>query len=215
MNPDDERHGTRAGYLAHRLTGNTVCDLCAAANRRYERLRSYDAELGRARVLPNKGTQRRIRALVALGWSYLDLGGQLGVSQQSVWQIANRRGTVRATTAQRIAALYDQLSMTPAPPGKSASYSRTVARKHGWLPPLAWDDIDTDPEPPAADPDNSVDHVVVMRLLEGRNIPSSRAEREEAIRRWVADGGTKTEFCNLHGWAPQRYGALRLVEEAS
>jgi hypothetical protein len=27
------------------------------------------------------------------------------------------------------------------------SYAKTTAAKRGWLPPLAWDDIDRDPEP--------------------------------------------------------------------
>jgi hypothetical protein len=50
-------------------------------------------------------------------------------------------------TAEQITALYDQLTALPPPTGRAATYARTVAAKHGWVSPWAWDDdrID-DPE---------------------------------------------------------------------
>jgi transcriptional regulator with XRE-family HTH domain len=81
------------------------------------------------------------------------LAQRLGVTQQSVNNLAKiPQAYVRRSTAERIAALYDELSMQlpdeSTPTGrKNASYARTVARKRGWLPPLAWDDIDQDESP--------------------------------------------------------------------
>lgn len=87
------------------------------------------------------GTTRRLQALVAIGHSQTALARRIG------WTVANlnvivlgNRDYVTVDTARLVAALYDELSMTP---GTSAR-ARTVAGKHGWLPPLAWDDDDID-----------------------------------------------------------------------
>ena len=92
------------------------------------------------------GTTRRLQALVTLVWSQTEIARRMG------WTVANlntitlgRRTQVSVATAQLVARIYDQLSMTPGP----SSRARTVAAKHGWLPPLAWDDDTIDI--PAAD----------------------------------------------------------------
>jgi DNA-binding CsgD family transcriptional regulator len=101
---------------------------------------------GRPRELSPIGTVRRIHALVALGHTMSSLAQRLGVTQQSVNNLAKiPQAYVRRSTAERIAALYDELSMQlpdeSTPTGrKNAAYARTVARKRGWRPPLAWDD---------------------------------------------------------------------------
>jgi transposase len=108
---------------------------------------------GRPRELSPIGTVRRVHALVALGHTMSSLAERLGVTQQSVNNLAKiPQAYVRRSTAERIAALYDELSMhlpdESTPTGrKNAYYARTVARKRGWLPPLAWDDIDNDATP--------------------------------------------------------------------
>lgn len=83
------------------------------------------------------GTTRRLQALVALGYSQTSLAARLGwtTANLNVITLGNRSQVTRAT-AQLIAALYDELSMTP---GTSAR-ARSVAARRGWLPPLAWDD---------------------------------------------------------------------------
>ncbi|WP_051913237.1 hypothetical protein [Kutzneria albida] len=57
------------------------------------------------------------------------------------------RSTVSIKTAQSIAALYDQLSMTCGPHART----RELAEQAGWPPPLAWDDDTIDN--PSAQPD--------------------------------------------------------------
>lgn len=87
------------------------------------------------------GTTRRLQALVALGHTQTHLAQRLG------WTTANlnvitlgNRSQVTSATAQLIAALYDEMSMTP---GTSAR-ARSVAARRGWVPPLAWDDDQID-----------------------------------------------------------------------
>lgn len=96
------------------------------------------------------GTTRRLQALVALGHSQTSIAERMG------WTVANlnvlvlgRRTQVTVATAKLIAALYDELAMTP---GTSAR-ARSIAQARRWAPPLAWDDDTIDD--PAARPHGS------------------------------------------------------------
>jgi hypothetical protein len=94
--------------------------------------------------------------------------------------------------------------------------ARNLAARHGWLPPLAWDDIDDPNETPdfGAD-DYDVDPVVVRRLLEGQRIKATHAEKVAALAQWVADGNSKRELCDHHGWNDGRFpkvAELRLIQ---
>jgi hypothetical protein len=129
----------------------------------------------------------------------------------AAWTFAHRPAPViRATTATKIASLYDAWSMTLPPDAtsndrKAASYARTVATKHGWLPPLAWDDIDHDPEPPADDTSEHVDWVVVERILLGDRAPATTAERRAVVARWPDTGRPYADLARLTGWNVDRY----------
>lgn len=108
--------------------------------------------LGAKRPVPALGAHRRVQALVARGWSLSSLAIQLGWTPANFWSMM-QRPVVGAKTHLAIAALYEQL-WDREPPRDDwharASYTRAVnyAERRGWLPPLAWDDIDTDAEPP-------------------------------------------------------------------
>lgn len=101
------------------------------------------------KITPEVGTGRRIRALVALGWTYKALARETGVSPTHLSDIARQkpRGRVGGLTATRIRTTYDRLSMTR-PDGPHADRARRTARHLGWPPPLAWDDIDDPDETP-------------------------------------------------------------------
>ena len=61
--------------------------------------------------------------------------------------------------------------------------ARRLAERHGWLPPLAWDDPDTDPEPPAVDRDlELVDDIAVALALQGDGPRLTPAERRICVR---------------------------------
>lgn len=213
MSPEDVRHGTHRGYV---VGCRLLC--CTAAQTRYMKL----YRLGRIpRMVDATGTVRRIRALQALGWTYGDMGARYGYGEN--WaNMLTRRPLVVSTNAERITQIYDDLCMV-IPVGPYATRTRNLARRKGWPPPLAWDDIDNDAEPigweyiPRAtrnqNADDALDPVVVMRLLEGDRVTSTAAERTAALERWVADGGTQAELCRWHGWQEGRYSAgLRLVK---
>jgi transcriptional regulator with XRE-family HTH domain len=101
------------------------------------------------------GTRRRLRALVAVGWSMALIAERLGCRPENVRQIINAPDERRVTAATRraVCAVYDEL-WDVRPPSFTAVQRSTVgaslnrAAKRGWLPPLAWDD-DTIDDPKA------------------------------------------------------------------
>lgn len=86
------------------------------------------------------GTRRRLQALAVMGWGWAELGRRLGQEGTNIGYTARIRNNVYPETAAKIKAIYDELSMLPAPVTRANSVVRTRARAKGWLPPLAWDD---------------------------------------------------------------------------
>lgn len=107
--------------------------------------------------IPSLGTVRRLRALTVMGWSMADLAARCDVAESTLHALRNPKHTMtRPRFAAAVAELYEQLSMTHGP----CRYAATRARKKGWAPPLAWNDIDN----PAETPDgigSSVHHLSV------------------------------------------------------
>lgn len=91
------------------------------------------------------GSTRRLRALAALGWTLDALADHTGVGFTTLAAVragtTTRLGVALAATIDRA---YAELSMIP---GGSAP-ARAYAAGQGWVPPLAWDDIDDPGERP-------------------------------------------------------------------
>ncbi len=124
-------------------------------------------------------------------------------------------GIVRSSVAARVDALFEAWCMTPAPTttGRqkwSVSYAKSVAARHGWVPPLAWDDPDDPDETPNVGRDvldhDEYDPVVVERFLTGEwDIHATRAERVEITARWMAWGRSLNDLERATGWKAERY----------
>lgn len=145
LNLSDPRHGTVAGRVAHRKMGDPVCARCQRAIRIYNAtILSRFTDTG---LVSSLGARRRVQALACIGWSAPMLareGGWKsyhGVTDVFLIEAINRQ------TAQRISELFDRLCMTPAPDGIGSAKARAKAKRLGWAPPLAWDDIDNDAAP--------------------------------------------------------------------
>lgn len=114
---------------------------------RYQKRNKYLRHIGRPPTVPKTGTVRRIRALQALGWTVEEIAAAAGVDYGTL------RGTVRIgnrvyrSTAERVAAAYERLHMIPAPDSVASRRARAMAKRRGWEPPLAWNDIDYDQAP--------------------------------------------------------------------
>lgn len=91
------------------------------------------------------GTVRRLRALVALGWPAAMLSERLGHSHGWVSRLCvTDQAYVYSRTAVAVDGVYRQLCMTPGP----SQQVRRAAERKGWVPPLAWNDIDDAAEVP-------------------------------------------------------------------
>lgn len=120
-----------------------------------------------ARVDPI-GTSRRLKALHTLGWGINAVARHTGLDRQCLDNALHQRATTTMATHRAVTNLYEQLWDVPAPTGTkgervAASRAKARAAKHGWAPPLAWDDESIDD--PAATP--FVDELADRRTTKG------------------------------------------------
>jgi transcriptional regulator with XRE-family HTH domain len=94
------------------------------------------------------GTRRRLRALVAIGWTQSTLADRLGMTPANFGPLVHGQPKVAVARRRQVRALYDDL--WNAPPAETAAARRTrgYAQRNGWVPPMAWDD-DTIDDPAA------------------------------------------------------------------
>ena len=125
------------------------------------------------------------------------------------------RPRVYRTSYEKVSKVYDELSMT-LPPERTrfermdVTRTRNRARRLGYAPPLAWDNIDDPNERPKfgnrQKSRDEVDEAVVERFLSGEvGLRTNIAERREIARRWAAAGRSLAELERLTGWKPERY----------
>jgi biotin operon repressor len=191
---DDPRHGDYAGYRA-----GCRCDSCEVAGYRYNTRLHADHDRGIYRTVPALGTARRIHALQALGWSLQTIGDQIGSSAQTLYRIANEQDVVWSSTRDAVAEVYERLCMTLAD-DRLAGRKRLAAQRKGYRPPMAWDDIDLDPDTADETDDDVLDEVAIERALQGHRVTLNEAEKLEALTRHLEAGGTKGSFERLTGF---------------
>jgi hypothetical protein len=145
------------------------------------------------------GTRRRLQALIAAGWPHDELATRLGRSPAGLGR-SMLSDSVTAQTAQDVSALYEQLWNLRLPQSTddqraAADAARAFAAERGWLPPLAWDDIDTDPDhrhhTEHAETDDDLDEIAIERALacDGVRLEHlTRAEQDEVVRRLTERG---------------------------
>lgn len=140
--------------------------------------------------VPSRGTVRRLQALIARGWSQSKLATRLGVNPTNFGSML-QRDRVLVSTHRAVVALFDEL-WDQVPPHvewrDKIAYTRTLkfAKTRRWLPPLAWDDIDNDLEPPVPDDIGGIDEMAVELAVSGEKVRLTGAERREAITRLCA-----------------------------
>lgn len=139
------------------------------------------------------GTARRLQALVAIGYSQTALCQRLGLpSSNLALLIHGKRPNVWKKTHDRVDALFAQCWSQPIL-GESGDRARRLAAKHGWVVPLAWDDIDDPAEKPNIEGEKVVkvkgkkpvliDDIAIELALRGEKVKLTPAEREIAVRR--------------------------------
>lgn len=149
MTPDDPRHGSSAGYRAHKRDGEDACQACLDASATYRRHLYAQHYLHGPRLIDSTGTRRRLEALVALGYTWEHLTAELAAltGRTFAYKHVHQRHAAFAEGrligreyAAEFAELYDRLSMRLPDETVSARRASLRAQRLGWLPPLAWDD---------------------------------------------------------------------------
>lgn len=154
------------------------------------------------------GSRRRLRALVAAGWTQRELARMCQWTPENLGQFINHpdRG-LAAASARRIAAVFTELQLHP---GGTSTKSRRLAQRRGWAPPLAWeeDSIDDPASEPCVDPEGDdqteVDEIVIERCLtawRSNTTPPavSRAEQVAVASALLAAGATRSYACKVVG----------------
>jgi hypothetical protein len=201
VTPDDPRHGKLAGWAA-----GCREDCCRNAKARYDKTGHHERSHGIRRSVDSTGFRRRVRALQAIGWSINQIAIRLGVPRGALSAKLVNGTRVYKATNERMIAVYDELSMTAGPEIRSVR----AAAKHGWAPPLAWDEGAIDD--PDAEPNrgsgikrsDTLDEVVVEVALSGRRVNATKAERLETILRWRESGRPLQELERIQHWNTRR-----------
>lgn len=220
----DPRHGLPAGVDAR-----CVCRRCGVAGARLR-----EAHRTTACGAPRWQAARRVRALLAHGYTPREVADAAGIEWLEVaWLTEERRApTVSRATLTRLIVAYGPMSGRPLT-GDTRDMLRGEARRRGWFPPAAYDDIDDPDERPRRTPTvvpdmigprcpdpwcdhgsctllkihhhDRIDPVAVERVLHYDVVPTSRAEKELITARWIELGRSLRELERLTGWNADVY----------
>jgi hypothetical protein len=144
------------------------------------------------------GTRRRLQALVAVGWPTHILAARIGRTPSNLRRTMIS-DTVTTRTALIVSDLYNELwdiepPHTTQDDRDASAAARRTAKDQGWAPPLAWDDIDTDPHPntaPATPDPGDLDEIAIERAIAGdsiRLLDLTPAEQAEVVDRLTKSG---------------------------
>lgn len=168
--------------------------------------RREDAALGITRRVDPLPTQRRLQALIAVGWSAGDVAARLGITQQAMSKVLHRDTWIHRSTADRVARIYRELEGTQPPDTPWTRRNLARARREGWLPPSAYVDIDTGEIVQSSIDRDRLSLEEVDYMLDGHwRHPLSLREKTEVLRRWMAAGRSEASLCRLTGWRAGRY----------
>lgn len=164
--------------------------------------------------IPARGAHRRVQALVALGWSVTRIANELDWSSPANFHGMLHSSHVLASTHRQIAAVYDRLSVRRPQAGtrfEQAGVTRALrtASRNGWVPPAAWDDIDTDPAPAVVDDVDVIDDRAIELVAAGETVTLTSAEQIELVRRLTEQGRSAADIADVLGVASRTVTRIR------
>jgi len=182
--------------LAADLSDSTIRNICTPLAGTRDRIRATTASqilaVGPdlttlppdAKVSP-RGMQRRIQALAVAGWSLATLAGLLDIPHWQLLRLIEGESAITAELHNTARRLFTQLwDKRPAVRTtlEQGIVTRTIAYAvdRGWVPALAWDDIDLDDAPAIVPAGAVIDELAIELALKGRQVTLTPAERRIA-----------------------------------
>ena len=153
------------------------------------------------------GTMRRLRALAAIGHRRCDVNTRLGLDRSGLSHVVSgQHPRISAKRARDVATLFEELWEIPGP----CDATRRMAARKGWLPPMAWTDIDD----PNEVPDLSEPRVRSAELIrELEEIIGIRSDDLIAKELGIETDSVKRERSRMNARA--REAAQRELQDAS
>lgn len=130
------------------------------------------------------GAVRRVRALYVLGHFNHAIAAEAGISRDAVCMLASGKWpTIKVGVDDGVRAAYDRMSMSTGTSGKT----RAWAKRHGWAPPLAWDEDAIDdpngfPRMDAPVPAVTEGGNVAARWLLGESVVLGDEDRKQVVQ---------------------------------
>lgn len=166
-------------------------------------LLAVELDLADHMIIDNLGSLRRLRALVAMGWSQKRLAKILGMQPANFGTVIHgRREGITVKTAKRIDEVFTDLwDKTPDATTRFEQAGITRAKREadakGWVTAAAWDDIDDPDEEPKGD--------VVDLTVDHRSLPS--LEKIDRLELLIRDGyGDTNDTYVRAGWSSRESG---------
>ena len=188
------------------------CDGCRRCRTRYSVWLRLQLNAGVDLMVDAAPSQRKIRSLMAIGYTTGMIGEGLGVGYKAVNQFLGR-AHLASETAKRIDDFYRTHQMVIPPDTQPTRRARSHARRNGWRPPLAWEDIEAGivAETEIGLRRDRLDEARVEEFLASPDRQGGWAlsplEKAEVVQRWIASGRSKAALGRLTGWNVTRYRA--------
>lgn len=216
------KHGT----ITMATSGGCSCSPCRTVQTRYVKQWRLARQRGHEFQVSSLPTRRKIGALWAIGVTSTMIADAAGYSSRASISNTMKKPIILARTEERFEQAYRALEMTVVPPSAGATAARNKAKRQGWLPPLAYDDIHEgvvarSERTVKTAPRNRLDFLEVEYVLqyadwEYAKTSLSPLEKAEVVRLWVAEGRSEAELCRLTGWKEGRYrSTTHIHQEAS
>lgn len=156
-------------------------------------------------LVSSVGSQRRVYALTAMGWTGHEIGRRVGARRGNAWANITRvtqGDQITAMLAHEISVVYEEMAKQTPPPGPGNRRAQARAQRNKWAPVTAWESVDIDD--PAARPDWAA---VLCEFVEcGRPVRPGRVRCGPCEKRLQGHG-------TLDGYSPAKNGDA-LVEDA-
>ena len=199
--PPDHKHAKNGTCYSHH---KCRCDACRERARRYARFTVIRKEKLGTQVIPARGTLRRLQALQAIGWTLQAIGEKCGMTLTTVSKLADpAHDRVTRRTAERIDRAYREMALTPGPSDRG----RGLSAKKGYIPPIAWNDIDRDEAP-----EFRTDAAIVAEFQARKQAGETTKELGGLVVELVENGHSQNEAGRLLGLSPNAVSRVINIE---